>query len=404
MILSDGTTWQPKGAQTHTNELMEKVNAILQAENIRDDNNELIQLSANFANAFYLMALAIGQKMAEMDTDLQKGLESMVVELCDDQQIENLLPIAGIDRNTGSYSTLVLTCTASTSNACTIPAGTKAPFGDYYFVTQAEVTIPAGESAQVYTVCDTVGPVVVLTGEVDHFETTIANLDNVINNESSIPGTSAETTDELRRRLERGDSINAGTTGLKYALEASHGIAYARVYFNYNLDATITLPGSVVLQPRTAYIVVYGDSPESAGIAALYARYMNAPTQNAPGATTTAYSEDYVTASGQIIPVYYDTATETEIYIKIYLESGAASGSEVQTALKQDLIASSAEWEIGGALTSTVLNKPFVDIDYTKVAYVKVSDNGINWDDLLVIGCNEVPRIQDANITVEELV
>ncbi len=404
MIVIDGNTWQPKGAQTHTNELLEKVNAILQAENIRDENNNLIQLSAGFANAFYLMALALGQKLAEEDIALEKGLNSLIVELCDDQQIENLLVIAGVDRNPGSRSTLMLTCTASESGACTIPAGTRAPFGEYYFITQSEVTIPAGERAEVYAICDTVGPIVALTGEVDAFETTVANLDSVINNESSIPGTAAETTDELRRRLEIGDTINAGTSGLKNALEASRGITYARVYFNYNLNEVITLPGGVVLQPRTAYIVVFGDSVTEAGIAQMYARYMSAPTQNAPGATETAHVENFVTSSGQEIPVYYDEASETEVYVKIYLEAGATTGSEIDIALKQDLIRSSSAWEIGGALTSTVLNKPFVNIGYTKVAYIKVSSDGETWDDMLIIPCNAVPRIQDANITVEQLI
>ena len=403
MILINGTTWQPKGAQTHANNLITKINAILQSENIRDSNGDLIQMEAGFANAFYLLALAVGQKLAEEDIALEKGLNSLIVELCDDQQIENLLPIAGVDRNPGSYSTLVLTCTASDAGACTIPAGTRAPFNDYYFVTQTEITIPAGESREVYTVCDTLGPVVVLTGEVDSFEITIANLDSVINSESSIPGTAAETTAELRRRLEQGETIDAGTSGLKFALEAAHGIAYAMVYFNYNLTETITLAGGVVVQPRTAYIVVFGDSVTEAGIASLYAKYMNAPTQNAPGATTTAHSENYVTASGQEIPVYYDEATEQDVYVKIFLESSAESGSQVTTKLKQDLIASSSEWEIGGVLSSTVLNKPFVDIQYTKVAYVKVSGDGVTWDDMFVVPCNAVPRVQDAHIEVEQL-
>lgn len=403
MILSNGTTWQPKGAQTHTNELMEKINSILQSENIRDDNGDLIQLEANFANALYLLALACGQKMSEMDTDLSNALDSLIVELCDDQQIENLLPIAGIDRDTGSYSTLVLTCTASDSGACTIPAGTKAPFGDYNFVTQEEVTIAAGESASVYTVCDTVGPVVVLSGEITDFAVTLANLESVTNEESSIPGVAPESTAELRRRLENGETINAGIGGLKRALEAKQGITYARVYFNYNLTESINLPGSVALAPRTAYIVVFGDNVTGAGIADLYAEYMNAPTQNAAGATTTAHSENYTTLSGQTIAIKYDEATEQNIYIKVYLEADADSSSEAQTTLKQDMIESSADWEIGGALTSTILNKPYVNIDYTRVAYVKVSADGTTWADMLTIAANVVPRITDANITVELL-
>lgn len=401
MKLIDRTTWQPQNAQAFADELMNGINAILQENNIRDDNNNLVSLTPSFSNAFYLLALAAAEKLAENDSHLQLGLNSFNVALCDDQQVENLLPITGIERNAGSYSTLKLTVTAGASGACVVPAGTRAPFEDFFFVVKETVTIPAGTSAEVQTACDTVGPVVVLSGEVQAFEVSLANLDNVINNESSVPGTAPETVAQLRRRIAVGATIDSGIDGLKYALEALPGIAYARVYFNYNTSANLTLPGGVVVPPRKAYIVVYGDSVESAPVADTYAAYMDSETINAPGAVETALSQNYVTASGQVIPVYYDRASEQNIYVKIYLEADAETGSSVESQLRSDLIASSADWEIGGALTSTQLNAPFIDCTYTDIAYIKVSDDGTTWSDYLVVGSNKVPRILDANITVE---
>lgn len=280
----DGEEWTPKTASEHSAELIEKINALLQENNVTDDDGNIVQLSESFANAFYLICLANAAKFQANDEKLTKAINSFNIELCDDQQIENLLPIAAISRNPGSYSTLNLTVTASDSGKAVIPAGTRAPFGDYYFVVDTDHTIEAGTTQIVETTCDTVGAVAVLTGEVTAFETQIANVESVQNNESSVPGVDAETTNELRQRLITGNTIKYTLDGCKSALEELTGVTYARVYFNYNTTTQMTLPGGVILEPRTAYLVIHGANDQ---IAETYAEYMSAPTQNSPIAEAT---------------------------------------------------------------------------------------------------------------------
>lgn len=291
----DGETWEPQTATEHAAAIIEQINTLLQENNVTDSDGNIVQLKQNYGSALYLLALGDGNRFADNDEKLSAAINSFNIELCDDAQIENLLPIAAVSRNPGSYSTLNLTVTASEDGDCTIPAGTKAPYGDYNFVVDTETVISAGSSAIVATTCDTIGPVAVLTGEVTAFETDIANLDSVTNAESSVPGVAAETTSELRKRLIAGNTIKYSLEGCKAALEELTGVTYARVYFNYNTTATITLAGGVVLQPRTAYIVILGSSDE---IASTYAEYMSAPTQNSPIAAGTASTVDVtITAS-----------------------------------------------------------------------------------------------------------
>ncbi len=280
----DEEEWTPKSASEHSTELMAKINTLLQENNITDDDGNVVQLSENFANAFYLICLANAAKFQTNDEKLSKAINSFNIELCDDQQIENLLPIAAINRNPGSYSTLNLTVKASDTGSAVIPAGTRAPFEDYFFIVDTDHTIPAGTTQIVATTCDTVGTITVLTGEVTAFESQIANVESVKNNESSVPGVNSETTNELRQRLITGNTIKYTLDGCKSALEELTGVTYARVYFNYNTSSTITLPGGVVLQPRTAYLVIHGANDK---IAETYAEYMSAPTQNSPIAEAT---------------------------------------------------------------------------------------------------------------------
>lgn len=483
----NGTTWTPKTATEHANLIIDKINELLQTEGITDAEGNIIQLKKNYANALYLLSLGNGQRLAENDAELSKAINSFNIELCDDAQIENLLPIAAMTRNPGSYSTLQLVVTASEDGQCVIPAGTAAPFEGVNFVVQNEVVISAGSVAIIDTVCDTLGPVVVLTGEVTAFDSEIANLESVTNPTNSVPGVAAETTDELRQRLLKADTIKYSLNGCKGALEELTGINHARVYFNYNTSETITLPGGVVVQPRTAYIVVQGASDK---IAEVYAEFMNAPTQNDPNAvgaystvnititagsggsavlpadtsatynghtfvinaaTTIAaeqqqvvpftcdtwgeievpilgiqeldqtianvesaqnlqaavpgtgdpkHEQNWITSSGQTIPIKYDDAKKQNVYIRVYLEENAEQGSQVDNQIKKDLIYASADWKIGEVLSQVLVCAPFVDIDYTKVAYVKISRDGINFDDLLEMGSNELPRVTDGTISI----
>ena len=402
----DGQAWQPKTTAEHTANILNKINSLLQENNITDENGNVVQLSANYANAFYLLAMASGNRYADNDAKLSAAINSFNIELCDDEQIENLLPIAAVERNPGSYSTLKLTCTVAAGDSCTIPAGTRAPFGNYFFVVKEAALIDNTSGTEpmtreIQTVCDQVGPVIVLKGEVSAFEGIIAGLESVTNLESSVPGVAAETTNELRQRLIHGETIKYTLEGFKNALEELTGIAYARVYFNYSQSFEMTLPGGVVLQPRTIYIVVYGSGYE--GLAETYVEYMSAETQNAPGATTTAKVQNYITNSGQEIPVHFDIATEKTVYVKIVLTEDGTWEDETETQLKRDLIQASSNWEIGQTVTGLLAGKTFLDITYTKVAFCKVSEDGITWQDAVDVGCNVIPRVNDNTIKFDQL-
>jgi len=486
----NGETWTPQTAQEHAEQIIAKINAICQEQNITDANGNIVQLKQNYGNALYLLALGDGNRFADNDAKLEAAINSFNIELCDDEQIENLLPIAAINRNPGSYSTLQLTCTASDEGACVIPQGTKAPYGNVNFIVQAEVVISAGATQVIDTVCDTIGPVAVLTGEVTAFDTDIANLESVENRTSSVPGVAAETTDELRQRIIKGDTIKYSLDGCKGALEELTGVSYARVYFNYNHVTTLTLPGGVVLQPRHAYVVVYGSSDS---IAETYANYMNAPTQNSPiaegskstvnitvaangsgsvtiatdttatydghvfaagaetvvpagesvailftctedgpynvpalgisgldqelenlesavnysaavpGSYNPAHIQNYITASGQEIPIHYDTATEANVFVKVVLKETSDSGQTIENQIKRDLITASASWVIGEDVTQLSTSAPFVNCSYAEVAYTQVSTDGSTWSETVEIGCNVIPRVSDGTISIDQL-
>ena len=486
----NGKNWKPLTAVEHADKIIENVNELLRQSGAKDKNGDIIQLKKNYSNALYLLALGDGHRFADNDEKLSRAINSFNIELCDDAQIENLLPIAAVTRNGGSPTTLRLTVKASTSGSCTIPKGAKAPYGNVNFIVQETAVISAGSAQVIETVCDTIGALAVLSGEVKAFDRQYANLESVENLESSIPGVAAETTNELRRRLIIGDTIRYSLDGCKGALESLTGVSYARVFFNFNTKSPITLAGGVSLKPRTAYIVIHGNSEK---IAETYAAYMSAPTQNSPIAagsrskvfmiiraadhasaiipagTSVTYQEykfvagkevkilageqqrvlficekdgiitvpagaiekldndipnvvysvnkdigiagtdnparvqEWVSASGQRVPIYFDKAGEQMIFVRVWLADGADNGTHIQNQIKRDLIISSADWTIGQSVTQLLTGKPFINCTYTNVAYTQVSLDGDTWKSIIEVGCNVIPRIADATISVEQV-
>ena len=46
---------------------------------------------------------------------------------------------------------------------------------------------------------------------------------------------------------------------------------------------------------------------------------------------------------------------------------------------------------------------PFTNCLYTQVAYCKISKDGVTWEDMLEMDANEIPRVTDSTISVEQL-
>ena len=124
-----------------------------------------------------------------------------------------------------------------------------------------------------------------------------------------------------------------------------------------------------------------------------------------PGIPKTAYEQNYITASGQTIPIKYDSSDNQIVFVKVVykVESDSAGEDEITNQLKRDLIASSASWTIGQTVTSLLTSSPFTNITYANVAYTQVSTDGETWQNAIDISANSIPIVNDSSIFVEQL-
>ena len=121
------------------------------------------------------------------------------------------------------------------------------------------------------------------------------------------------------------------------------------------------------------------------------------------GTPNPARMQEWVSASGQRVPIYFDRAGEKIIFVRVWLSDGADNGTHIRNQIKRDLIISSADWTIGQSVTQLLTGKPFIQCTYTNVAYTQVSLDGETWKSMVEVGCNVIPRIADATISIEQV-
>lgn len=387
----NGVTWTPESASTHALDMLASVNAYRQSLG-------LSQLSASPSNALWLMLLACGGNIQAYDEQLAGAINSFNLALCTDQQILNLLPIAGTTLIPATYSTVDLLVTAGSSGDATITAGTLATYNDngvtVSFIVGTTVTVTASTSETITLSSVLPGEYIVIPGQINSFSTNIPNLASVTNPGASIPGTAEETPAQARQRLISGNVFSWGLDGCIRALRALQGVNNAQVYFNYSSTVDLTLTGGVVVPPRNSYVVISGTPESETGIAEAYSNSMTAPTSG-------IYSQIYETLSNQLINIYYDQSNNQDVYVKVYYDISVPVQSGYVTQINDAVLGLQAGVAIGQVISVEYILSAFdSNFGYASIIGASVSLDGISWYNKVVPNANSIPVFSALNTSV----
>jgi len=383
----NGINWTPQTAATHSQTQLNYLNGLQLAMTPPGP-----QLFADPNNALWLNFLGSGSIQQTYDDKLFAASQSFNVATCADDQVLNLAPISGTYPLPATYSTVYLTCVATSAGICIIPAGTIAQFGLYNFVTPSPVTIAASGSAQVLAVCSTAGPISAPIGSLTSFTTSITNLFSVTNSSASTLGSDAETLNVYRQRLISGaGTLNWGLQGCILALRALTGIVTAQVYFNQDTVNPLVLTGGYTIPPRFARILIQGTDVNQQ-LATTYISRMTAPTSG-------ANSEIWVTLSNQIFPIYYDIATPRNIYVKIYYDPSQAQTSNWLAFAAADIVALNNTLLIGDAVNQQIVSGQLTNFNGATITGVTLSLNNITYSRSVQVNATEYPVFNVLNIS-----
>jgi hypothetical protein len=382
----NGVNWTPADTNTHAQSMLAYMNILLEAQG-------LDTVAANSASAIWLILLAAGNREATQDNYMAAAINSFNLSLCDDDQIYNLLPVAGTTLIAGVYSQALLKVTASSTGACVVASGTLSQYGDLYFATTSGLAIPANGTRYVETVCTTIGPNVVPAGSLTSFTTSITNLSSVTNPTMGITGRNVETANQARQRVQNANVIGWNLDGVQTTIATLSGISDAKVYFNFSSTSGIYLQGGQYIPPRNAHIYVYGTDATVSGIANAYVSGMTATTSG-------AYSETYTTAAGQLFPVYYDIASTQNMYINVYYDSSQTVQPGYDTTLSRLLM--NYVFKIGETMTTEkILTVCLNNFDMATLTGASISKDNVNFYRKVIADGSSVPVIVGVNIIGE---
>jgi hypothetical protein len=386
MYTVSGSTWQPLSTQTHASNILSNMNAQLQAQS-------LPIVTATVGNVLWYYCLAAGQEIAQLvDQPLNAAKNSFDVSNCDDNQIYSLLPLTGTTLIPGSYSSMYVTFTAKSTGTLTVPSGTHviASGLSNRFLTQSTLVVTSGQSASVYTVADTAGPIIVVPGQVNATVEVLSNFASVTNASACLVGSYIETAAQARARILAGNTVGNNLNGLILALRGLPGITGANAYFNSGMS-TLALSGTsgtINLPARNVYMVVVGSS---SSIASTYWNLMNGPTYGTQAQTV-------VTLSNQNFTVNYDYATAVPIYVQVYIQNSSISNGGYAQALYNMITAISVP--MGTLLTSEYMIKNLLSFPWANIEGVLVSLSGSNYSMAVQVPVNGYAQFSNSNIAI----
>lgn len=172
--------------------------------------------------------------------------------------LSSIVKINGLARKAASYSTCQVTLTGAAGTV--IPAGRVQDTAGNNWSIPTNTTIPSSGVITVSAVCETIGAITALVGDITKIATPQYGWVAVSNTVAAVPGQPIETDAELRSRQAISTAIPSQTLreGITAAIASISGVTRYKVYENDTSDETVTENNPLGLPAHCIAAVVEG--------------------------------------------------------------------------------------------------------------------------------------------------
>ncbi|MDU5684156.1 MAG: baseplate J/gp47 family protein [Kluyvera cryocrescens] len=291
-----------------------------------------------------------------------------------------------------------------------IPAGSSAiDASGYIYQSINEAIIPSTGTIDVQFVNTTTGPIPCATGALNQIYRAVSGWDSITNASPGVVGIDVESRIAFETRRKQSvarNSRNQDASTLSKLLETS-GVLDAYVWSNRTAATVNKGTTSVPVLAQSIYISVYGGA--DADVAESIFQTYN------PGANMNGSTHYTVYDNVNYLPPYpeYDMqwqkATPTRVYFKVELDSSLNPPSDITSQVKS-MIANVfnggyegiGKARIGSTINSGKYYAPVISIspDSVGILSLEVSLDGSTYGPAVTMGINQVPTIQESDITV----
>lgn len=384
MLVLDGIEYEVKTPEENVTDLVAFINSYCAAKGIKNSQGETIYIDANETNPLFMVEYA----NAYLATVLQKLIYSAACAIsvpeASEQQLLNIADIAGVVRNAATKTTIIGTVYANTDDAgavdCVISRNLTAivSSGSYQlrFHPAFDITIPINESRQIVLICEDYGSYNISENTITSFEEVVPGF-RMMTTHAAIPGQDREPISSLRARIQRRSVEGTQADRAAEAIQSLDGVALCNIYFNESPSTPQTVGArALVVPPRQALLMIQGYNDE---IAKTFFAHMICKTagENYPSSVG-AYSQNYITHAGQVMPVWIVPPDQVPVHIKIYIYETL---TYAQVNGIKDVISSlSSSITIGQSITSKMVTD-IVSVNYPDLTIqgADISSNGQNY-------------------------
>lgn len=313
-----------------------------------------------------------------------------------------------MDRISAQGTVVTATCIGQVGT--TIPAGSSAvDTSGYIYQSIDNAVIPSTGSVDVQFVNTTTGPIPCAAGSLNQIYRAVSGWDSITNLSPGVVGVDVESRiafETRRRQSVARNSRNQDASTLS-ALLATNGVLDAYVWSNRTASTVNKGTTNFPVLGHSIYICVYGGT-DSDVAEAIFNTYN--PGANLNGDTTyTVYDNVNYNAPYPSYDMQWQKATPTRVYFNVELDSSLNPPSDITQQVKT-MIASVfnggyegiGKARIGATINSGKYYAPVISIspDTVGILTLEVSLDGTAYGPAVTMGIDQVPTIQESDITV----
>ncbi|EAC1504822.1 baseplate J/gp47 family protein [Escherichia coli] len=304
----------------------------------------------------------------------------------------------------------VVTATCIGQVGTTIPAGSTAvDTSGYIYQSIDNAVIPSSGSVDVQFVNTTTGPIPCAAGSLNQIYRAVSGWDAVNNTSPGVVGVDVESriAFETRRRQSVARNSRNQDASTLAALLATDGVLDAYVWSNRTAETVNKGTTNFPILAHSVYICVYGGADEDVA-ESIFNTYN--PGANMNGDTTfTVYDNVNYMPPYPSYVMQWQKASPTRVYFKVNIDSSLNPPSDISKQVKGIIstVFNGGYDGIGKARIGSTINagkyySPVISIspDTVGILSLEVSLDGSLYGPAVTMGIDQVPTIQESDITV----
>ena len=312
--------------------------------------------------------------------------------------------IYGLKRKEATHSIVNCECIGVQGTVIDSSAMAQNANGDVFQAIETK-TIPASGTVTVQFQSVETGEIPCGANTINKIYTVVSGWDSVNN---SVAGTEGQVEEsridfEERRKKELARNARSSLGAVLSAVWEVEGVADVAIEQN-RTGSSKTIRG-VTLSPHSIYLCVNGGQADDIAQAIFSSLSAGCDTTSTGTSVTGSYTDEYTGVSDT-----YNIDRPTDVSVSIKVGVGASVSDEVKAQIKQAII---SDWNgetdnVSITIGSTIYASQFyadiahLGINDLLLVNVKISeDDGTTWEDVLSFDLNELPTIDETDITFE---